>query len=143
MNKVAAVIVTYNRKELVEQCIKAILAQERANCDIIVIDNGSTDGTEELFRDTFKNCPIDYTNMGENLGCAESTARGMKKAVEKGYEYIWIMDDDVIPEKDALYRLRKMDRQLKGQWGILSGAAYWKDGSVCEANRQKKHFLLL
>lgn len=138
MKKVAAIIVTYNRKELVEQCIKAILAQERANCDIIVIDNGSTDGTEELFRDTFKNCPIDYTNMGENLGCAESTARGMKKAVEKGYEYIWIMDDDVIPKKDALYQLRKMDRQLKGQWGILSGAAYWKDGSVCEANRQKK-----
>ena len=62
----------------------------------------------------------------------------MKKAVEKGYEYIWIMDDDVIPKKDALYQLRKMDRQLKGQWGILSGAAYWKDGSVCEANRQKK-----
>lgn len=138
MKKVAAVIVTYNRKELVKECIEAVLAQEKASCDIIVIDNGSTDGTDELFRSTLTDKRIDYTNMGENLGCAESTARGMKKAVEKGYQYIWIMDDDVIPDPDALYQLRKMDQQLNGKWGILSGAARWKDGSVCEANRQKK-----
>ncbi len=138
MSKVAAVVVTYNRKELVEECIRAILAQKKAKCDIIVLDNGSTDGTEEMFRTVFADDSIDYSNMGENLGCAESVARGMIKAVERGYSYVWIMDDDVIPEPDALYQLLKMDRKLKGRWGILSAAAYWTDGSICEANRQKK-----
>ena len=137
-SNVAAVVVTYNRRDLVKECIEAILKQQNATCDIIVIDNGSRDGTEELFKTTFKDAPIDYENVGENLGCAESTARLVKKATELGYKRIWVMDDDVVPEPDALYNLLQADKKLKGNWGILSGAAYWKDGSICEANRQKK-----
>ncbi len=140
-NSVAAVVVTYNRKNLVKECIEAILSQERTSCDIIVIDNGSTDGTQELFRTQFSQTKIDYENVGKNLGCAESTARLVKKATELGYKYIWVMDDDVVPEPDALYQLLEADKRLKGKWGILSGVAYWTDGSICEANRQKKPFL--
>ncbi|MBQ7215293.1 MAG: glycosyltransferase [Synergistaceae bacterium] len=138
MKDTAAVIVTYNRRELVRQCIKAVLSQENASCDIIVLDNGSTDGTEEMFSQEFKDAPIMYTNMHENLGCAESTSRGIAKAVGLGYKYIWIMDDDVIPEPDALSELLKADEKLNGNYSILSGAAYWLDGKICEANRQKK-----
>lgn len=46
--KVTTAIATCNRIVLVEQCINAILVQSGASCDIIVIDNGGTDGTEEL-----------------------------------------------------------------------------------------------
>lgn len=138
MKEVAAVVVTYNRKELVKECIKAVLNQQNASCDIIVIDNGSTDGTEEVFRNELLYPYISYENVGENLGCAESTARLVKKAAELGYKRIWVMDDDVIPERDALYNLLQADKKLKGNWGILSGVAYWTDGSICEANRQKK-----
>ena len=138
MRNVAAAIVTYNRRSLVKECIEAVLSQQGASCDIIVIDNGSTDGTEELFHNDFKDASIDYENVGENLGCAESTARLVKKATELGYKYIWVMDDDVVPEPNALEELLKTDKRLNGNWGILSGAAYWTDGSICEANRQKK-----
>lgn len=121
-----------------KQCIEAVLAQKGASCDIIVLDNGSTDGTELMFAEEFRGAPIRYSNMHANLGCAETTARGIEQAVRLGYKYIWIMDDDVFPEPDALSALLKMDAKLNGEWGILSGAAYWLDGSVSEANRQKK-----
>ena len=60
-------------------------------------------GTEEMFSQEFSDAPILYSNMHENLGCAESTSRGIAQAVRLGYKYIWIMDDDVIPEPDSLY----------------------------------------
>lgn len=137
-NEVCAVVVTYNRKALVEECINGILAQKEAKCDIIVVDNGSTCGTEVLFRDKFDLDNIKYFNLGKNLGCAAGTSRGIKEAVLAGYKYIWVMDDDVFPHEDALYELLKADRELNGEWGILSSATYWTDGSICESNRQKK-----
>ena len=45
MERVAAVVVTYNRKELLAQCIEALLGQQNAVCDILIVDNASTDGT--------------------------------------------------------------------------------------------------
>lgn len=135
---VCAVVVTYNRKELVKKCIEGILAQKGAKCDIIVIDNGSKDGTEELFCTEFSMENIKYINLGENTGCAAGTSRGIKEAVLSGYEYIWVMDDDVFPHEDALKQLLIANDELHGEWGILSGAAYWVDGSICESNRQKK-----
>lgn len=44
--KVTAVVVTYNRKTLLKECIESLLAQTYKNLDILVIDNASTDGTE-------------------------------------------------------------------------------------------------
>lgn len=137
-SEVCAVVVTYNRKELVKKCIEGILAQKGAKCDIIVIDNGSEDGTEELFCTVFSLDNIKYINLGENTGCAAGTSRGIKEAVLAGYEYIWVMDDDVFPHEDALKQLLIANDELHGEWGILSGAAYWVDGSICESNRQKK-----
>ena len=48
MQSIAAVVVTYNRKELLAQCIACLRAQRGAACDILVVDNASTDGTDEL-----------------------------------------------------------------------------------------------
>ena len=136
--RIAAVVVTYNRKALVEKCMESILGQQGASCDIIIIDNGSTDNTEELFRTKYSKKGIFYENRGRNYGCADSTGYGIKKAVLAGYDYIWVMDDDVFPFPDALKSLLEADEKLNGEWGCLSGVAYWTDGSICKANRQKK-----
>lgn len=135
---VCAVVVTYNRRELVKKCITNILAQKDASCDVIIIDNGSIDGTEDMFVNEFSDANLHYYNMGNNLGCAAGTSIGVKKAVQAGYKYIWVMDDDVFPREDTLFELLRADHELDGNWGILSSAAYWTDGSLCKANRQKK-----
>lgn len=136
--KIAAVIVTYNRKELLDQCIGHVLAQKDAACDILVIDNHSTDGTKDRLQPYIDAGRIDYTDTGSNLGGAGGFSYGIRRAAEKGYDRIWIMDDDCMPEKDALAALLQADRDLNGDYGFLSSRVLWKDGSLCTMNLQRE-----
>lgn len=138
MNQTAAIVVTYNRKELLRQCITRLLGQAGASCDVIIIDNASTDGTEEMIEVEFQQPEIIYENTGSNLGGAGGFEYGVGKAIRMGYEYVWIMDDDTLPEETALAELFAADIKLNGKWGFLSSVAYWTDGSICQMNIQKK-----
>lgn len=137
-NKIVAVVVTYNRKELLNQCIDKLLKQRIISCDIIIVDNNSTDGTLEMIENQYNISEVVYINTGANLGGAGGFQYGVKKAVMLGYEYVWIMDDDTLPEENALFELFEVDKELDGKWGFLSSVAYWTDGSICRMNIQKK-----
>ena len=81
MNKVAAVVVTYNRIELLKECLEA-LEKQNYPCDILVVDNASTDGTEEYISaliNKYKN--LYYQNTGANIGGAGGFNFGMRWAV--------------------------------------------------------------
>lgn len=148
--RVAAVIVTYNRKDLLLECIKCLLAQrierglgtgEPADIEsqlaIMVIDNASSDGTQEALADYTASGVVDYRNTGANLGGAGGFNFGMRAAVEAGYEYCWIMDDDCLPHPDALQGLIDADYGLQGDYGFLSSVVRWVDGSICKMNVQR------
>ena len=134
MNIVAAVVVTYNRKVLLAKCIEKLQAQTKT-LDILIIDNASTDGTASLFDEKIDN--INYYNTGRNLGGAGGFSFGIKKAVELGYKYLWILDDDTLPTPTALEQLLKKDEELNGEYGFLSSKVLWKDESICTMNIQK------
>ncbi len=136
MNPVAALVVTYNRKDMLATCLRKLRQQEGAACDILVVDNASTDGTADMLRECFPEPEIRCFNTGANLGGAGGFSFGMRKAAELGYEYIWAMDDDTYAEPDALKELLNADRALKGNYGFLSGLALWTDGTLCSMNRQ-------
>lgn len=68
--KVVAVVVTYNRKELLKECIEALLNKSSKKCDVLVIDNNSNDGTYEYIKKYIDDKKIIYKNTGENLGGA-------------------------------------------------------------------------
>ena len=142
-NRTAAVVVTYNRKELLRQSLTAILNQEEFGADIIIIDNASSDGTADMVSKEFNLPQIIYRNTGTNLGGAGGFQYGVREAMNapKGYayDYVWMMDDDTIPHDDCLKELMEADRKLNGNWGWLSSVAYWTDGSVCRMNIQKKN----
>lgn len=137
-NSTAAVVVTYNRKDLLKQNIECLLNQQGAACDIYVIDNASTDGTKDMVL-TYTDGRIHYINTGANLGGAGGFEFGVKRAVEDGFDYVWIMDDDTLPNPDALAKLFEADKKLNGNWGWLSSVAYWTDGSICRMNIQKRN----
>lgn len=139
--KVIAVVVTYNRKELLKECVEALINQKYEFCDVLIIDNNSTDGTEEYINKYVDDKKIIYENTGENLGGAGGFNYGIKKAYELGYEYIWIMDDDCIVHKDSLDELMKEDEKLQGNYGFLSSKVLWKDGSICKMNIQRKSMI--
>ena len=66
---IAAVVVTYNRKELLVQCVEHILNQQDISCDVLVVDNASTDGTAQRVQ-SIPDSRVRYQNTGANLGGA-------------------------------------------------------------------------
>ena len=133
---VLAVVVTYNRLELLKQCIGALEAQT-VGCDILLVDNASTDGTE-AFAKGKEGSGFFYARMEENLGGAGGFHYGIKRGTEMGYEQLWIMDDDCIPTATALEGLLEAGKRMGNEYGWLSSMAVWTDGSLCGMNRQKK-----
>lgn len=139
-NKVAVVVVTYNRKNLLKECIEALVHQEYQNREIIIVDNASTDGTAEMIKEYFP-VGLIYYNTGKNLGGAGGFNYGMKKALETGCKYIWLMDDDCIVNNTSLPCLLSEADNLKDEFGFMSSQVLWIDGSLCNMNIQKKSYL--
>ncbi|MBR2864527.1 glycosyltransferase [Candidatus Saccharibacteria bacterium] len=141
---VTAVVVTYNRKELLAEAIQALLSQDYTNCNILIIDNASTDGTDRLVKKQFaqelKSNKIIYYKSERNLGGAGGFNIGLKKAVQLKTDFVWVMDDDCIVHKDSLIELLKADKKFHGNYGFLSSKVLWKDGTVCKMNIPKKTF---
>lgn len=136
-NNIAAIVVTYNRKKLLKECIESLLNQT-ITTDILIIDNASTDGTSELVKEYTSLDNFIYFNTGKNLGGAGGFQYGIKKATELGYDYVWIMDDDCIPTSSALEELVIAKNKLNDDFGYLSSKALWTDGSLCTMNVQKE-----
>lgn len=134
MNKVAAVVVTYNRKELLKECIEALKAST-CSVDVIIVDNNSTDGTKEYIADLIGKDVI-YKRLKKNLGGAGGFSAGMKYAVKRGYEYVWIMDDDTIVKEDSLEALLSAKDEISDDFGFISSSVKWIDGSDCKMNMQ-------
>lgn len=135
--KVAAIVVTYNRQALLKQCVQHLLSQT-VPCTILLVDNASTDGTADWAQALCtQNTRVRYRNTGSNLGGAGGFSFGIEWACSEDFEFLWLMDDDTLPEPEALEKFLNADRLLDGQYGWLSGVALWKDGHECQMNRQK------
>lgn len=100
---VAAIIVTYNRLEFLKELITALKSQTYELNEIIVVNNGSNDGTTQWLKSQNNLKIVNQENSGSSGG--QFTA--MKTAYDLGYDYIWTMDDDVIPSYDCLENLLK------------------------------------
>lgn len=127
MGKIAALVVTYNRKELLEECVTCILNQTYPVDKIIIINNQSTDGTELLFEEggALHHEKCELITMRENLGGAGGFSAGMKLIAKMDYDWVWIMDDDSMPTETALEELVKAKENLKDEKiGYLASAVF-------------------
>ncbi len=135
---VVAVVVTYNRKNLLRESIEALIKQHYDDLRILVVDNNSTDGTYNYIEELINNKRVCYSNTGANLGGAGGFNYGIRMAVEMGADYVWVMDDDCIVHDDTLIKLLDVSENLKGKYGFLSSKVLWKDGNICEMNIQRR-----
>lgn len=105
--KIAVVIVTYNRKELLLECLESVLSQTYPIAKIILIDNASTDGTQErLVQAGYLNQKdVKYIFMDDNTGGAGGFYEGIRECTKIDCDWVWVMDDDTIPQKDCLEKL--------------------------------------
>src|SRR3954447_15177950 len=110
--RVCAVVVTYNRVELLRECLTALEAQTRPLDRILVIDNKSTDGTAEMVRSEHPG--VELVELPENRGGAGGFYEGTRRAYDDGYDWLWLMDDDTIPNATALEKLLDAPAELDG-----------------------------
>lgn len=135
MNSVCAVVVTHNRRESLGRCLDAVLHQRRRPDRILVVDNASTDGTRTLLAQSYAEAEV--LALPVNAGGAGGFHEGMKRAHAAGAEWLWLMDDDTLPEPEALTEL--LSAAAAGVDGagppwLLASKALWRDGSVHPMN---------
>jgi GT2 family glycosyltransferase len=101
---VVAIVLTRNRKDSLRWCLEGIREQTLPVQRIIVIDNGSDDGTAEMLRAEFP--AVEHRRMPENLGASGGFAEGFRAAMERRPAWVWCLTDDCRPvTRDALSRL--------------------------------------
>ncbi len=99
--KIIAVVVTFNRLTLLKRAIEFIQKQTLSVCEIIIVNNGSTDGTTEWLTSQES---LTVVNQ-DNVGGAGGFYTGIKVAYEHNADWIWCMDDDVYPSEKCLETL--------------------------------------
>lgn len=108
---VAAVVLTYNRLPLLKECIAAIKNQTAPPDVILAIDNGSEADTGAWLQNE---AGVTHIHILDNVGPAAGMKRGLQEAYERGYEWIWVMDDDGLPHPEALEKLVKARPEVEG-----------------------------
>jgi rhamnopyranosyl-N-acetylglucosaminyl-diphospho-decaprenol beta-1,3/1,4-galactofuranosyltransferase len=137
---VTAVVVTYNRRDLLLESVAAVLAQDRAPDSVIVVDNASEDGTAAAVRERFP--AVHLAEFKRNSGGAGGFAGGMALALAGGADLIWLMDDDTVPEPGALGALlaardRAADRAGRPP-ALIASRVLWTDGREHPMNTPRR-----
>ena len=110
--RVIAVVVTYNRANMLRECLDALQAQTYPVAEIIVVNNASSDNTRDVLENEYAD-KVHRIHMEHNVGGAGGFRRGMKWAYDNGADWLWLMDDDGVPQKDALAQLMTPDNVQK------------------------------
>jgi len=128
----AAVVVTYNRKDLLVRCLDTLLRQTEPLAQIYVIDNASTDGTADVIPDHER---VTYLRLERNLGGAYGFAYGVREVLKGPYRHVWLMDDDCFAEEEAHAELMKWTAKSEA----LCGAVVARDGKYDLRHRRSFH----
>ena len=127
---VAAVVVTYNRKELLCENIEMLLKQTYIIDKIIIVDNHSSDGTLELIESKFSENidRIQYEYLPDNIGGAGGFEYGCRYAYEENYDFAWLMDDDGKPENIRTLEVLMKEAEKHNGEAVILNSLVTQDG---------------
>ena len=165
--KIAAVVVTFNRKKLLLECLNALKSQNYPLDAIFIIDGPSTDGTPEALKraeyikelppkeyneyswltenviENSKGTPLRvvYVRLYEDVGGSGGFHEGVKRAYQEGYDWIWLMDDDAEPKEDALEKMLQYYNIFSLENTVaLAPVVKCPDGNICLLHRGRISF---
>ncbi|MBM7830019.1 GT2 family glycosyltransferase [Agromyces cerinus] len=124
--RVIAVVVAYNRRDLLVEVLGALAAQRHPLARVVVVDNASTDDSAEVA--LAAGSLVDLVSLPRNTGGAGGFAAGMAVALDRHEpDWLWLMDDDTVPTPDALAALLAA---VDGTDVVAAGSrVIWTDGS--------------
>lgn len=134
---VVAVVVSYNRAELLGAALDALGDQSRPVDRVVVVDNASTDDALAVAR-SHRTAPH-VVALARNTGGAGGFAVGIATAVaELGADLVWVMDDDTIPTPTALSALLAARDAYDGEVAALCSRVVWTDGTDHPMNTPRR-----
>ena len=110
------VIVTYNAMQWIERCLCS-LSLSNVPVQVLVVDNGSTDGTQQFIHEKFPDAELIQSN--ENLGFGKANNIGLQKALVEGYDYVYLLNQDAWVMPDTIEKLIDIQKNHL-EYGVLS-----------------------
>lgn len=114
--KLLVVIVTYNAMQWAERCFDS-LRKSTIVPDVFVVDNGSTDGTQEYIQQNYSE--VKFIQSKENLGFGKANNMGMQYALDNDYDYVYLLNQDAWVMPDTFEKLIEISKKHQ-EYGILS-----------------------
>lgn len=121
--KVSIIVLNYNGGEFLKNCLKSLSAVSYPDLEVIVVDNGSSDGSFETVSDFYPDA-VAIKNE-KNLGFAAGNNVGVRYAMENGADYVLLLNQDTEVEPDFLQKLIDV-AENNPKAGILSPLIFWK-----------------
>ncbi len=100
MKRVEVVVLNWNGWRNTLDCIASLQCLDYPNFGLIVVDNGSTDGSQDRIEAQFPK--IEVLQTGANLGFGGGCNAGIRKALEQGADYVWLINSDAVVDDGAL-----------------------------------------
>ena len=126
----SVVIVSWNTRELLDKCLQSLTAdaqRSHLSTEVIVVDNGSTDGTASMLRE--RHPTVQVTELGENVGFAAASNVGIRATTG---QFVLLLNPDTVVQPDALNILRSTIESMP-HVGLVSGLLLNPDGSIQSA----------
>ena len=142
--RVTAVLVAYNRRELLQESLAALAQQTRPVDRLVIVDNASTDGAGEAAEALVQEWGgrARLIRLTENTGGAGGFAVGIAAAIaEDGIDWVWVMDDDTVPGPDALAGALDAHERYRAtgpdDLAVMGSRVIWTDGEDHPMNTPK------
>ena len=132
--RLVAVVVTWNRRELLAESLAAVRGQQHAPAVLVVVDNASDDGSADDLA-ALRHTPgpdLDVVRLAANTGGAGGFAAGIQRALTHRPDLVWLLDDDTVPEPGAAGALVAAWQQYAARHGerprAVASRVVWTDG---------------
>ncbi len=124
LHKITIIVLNWNGHKDTVECVESLLKIKNPKCEILIVDNGSNDGSERILRERFPE--LTFIQTGKNLGFAGGANAGIRHALKKGAEYVILLNNDTIVDPDFAGELIKAAEGFKDA-GILCSKVYFYD----------------
>jgi len=117
---VVVVLVNWNGYEDSSKCLRSLRKQTYVNCRVVVVDNGSTDGSVKRLRQEFPE--VEVLETGRNLGFSKGNNVGINRALGWNPDYVWVLNNDTTVDPNALVEMVRVgedDRRIGAVGSVL------------------------
>ncbi|GBE16975.1 N-acetylglucosaminyl-diphospho-decaprenol L-rhamnosyltransferase [bacterium BMS3Abin15] len=101
--KIFIIILNYNGESTIKQCLNSVFQMDYPNFEVVVVDNNSSDGSLELAKGFFPKAH--FIKNEKNVGFAAGNNVGVRFALEKMADYVFLLNNDALIKKDTLLKL--------------------------------------